>query len=346
MPTISQSPPRPLALTMGDPAGIGPDIILMAWQRRHKDQLPPFVVLGCPALFASRAEALGIPVPVERISSPTETHETFTSALPIYPLPLEKTVNPGRPDPASAAQTINAIDKAVEWTLNGAASAIVTAPINKSVLTQAGFSHPGHTEYLAELCTQDGSRPLRPVMLIAAPALRVVPVTVHIPLADVPKSLSQDLIVETVTITHQAMQDHFSIKNPRIGMTGLNPHAGDSGLLGAEEIEIIVPAIQQLKSNGITVNGPLPADAAFQKRSRSQYDVIVAMYHDQALIPVKTLAFDEAVNVTLGLPIIRTSPDHGTAYDLAGTGKAIPDSFLASIRLANQLTTSRQLAVS
>lgn len=346
MPTSAYTTPRPLAVTMGDPAGIGPDIILMAWQRRHKDQLPPFVVLGCPETFTSRAQALGLSVPVERVTSPLDAEDTFSSALPVYPLALDKAVQAGQPDQASAARTIKAIDNAVAWTLEGDTSGIVTAPINKSVLTQAGFTHPGHTEYLAELCAQGDQPVTRPVMMLTAPGLRVVPITVHVPLKDVPKSLSHDLIVDTTKITHQAMQDQFGIKNPRMGMTGLNPHAGDSGLLGRDEIEMIGPALKQLRREGITVDGPLPADAAFQQRSRVRYDVILAMYHDQALIPVKTLAFDEAVNITLGLPIIRTSPDHGTAYDIAGTGKAIPDSFLASIRLANQLTASRQLAVS
>lgn len=346
MSTHSQTQIRPLAITMGDPAGIGPDIILMSWQRRHKDQLPPFIVIGCPSALAHRAEILGMPVSIEPVASAQSSLEPFSSALPVYAVPLDKAVQPGQPDPATAEQTIKAIDLAVEWTLGGEASAIVTAPINKSVLTQAGFSHPGHTEYLAELCAQKNAAPPQPVMMLTAPGLRVVPVTVHIPLVDVPRKLTRELIVETVRITRKAMHEQFRIKTPRIGVTGLNPHAGDAGLLGSEEIETIIPALKQLETEGIKVDGPLPADAAFQDRSRPLYDVIIAMYHDQALIPVKTLAFDEAVNVTLGLPIIRTSPDHGTAYGLAGTGQASPESFLASIRLANQLASPQVLAVS
>lgn len=339
--------PPPIAVTVGDPAGIGPDIILMAWHRRNEERLSPFLVIGCAKTLATRAIQLGLSVPITTIETPGEASRHFSTSLPLVPLELPGEAVPGKPDAQSATMTIEAIDRAVAWTLSGDTAAIVTAPINKSILVQAGFSHPGHTEYLAYLCKAKSGAALRPVMMIAAPGLKVVPVTIHMPLNEVSSALTRSLIVETIEITATSMRDRFRIAKPRIAVTGLNPHAGESGLIGREEIETIIPAIETLKANGIDVVGPLPADGAFQSRSRPLYDVFVAMYHDQALIPVKTLAFDAAVNVTLGLPIIRTSPDHGTAYDLAGTGNANPESFLASLKLADELSTpAKQLATS
>jgi 4-hydroxythreonine-4-phosphate dehydrogenase len=322
---------------MGDPAGIGPDITLQAWCERKAAGLPAFIVLGDPEVFSKRAQDLGLKVPIEEMSASDTACESFGRALPVYPLHLPKPVMSGKPDVTSAAIIIEAIDIGVEWVRQGKAAALVTNPINKKLLSEAGFVHPGHTEYLAELCSENNKAP-RPVMLLTSGDLRVVPVTVHIPLKDVPAALNEELIIETVNITVSSLRDSFHIPAPRIGITGLNPHAGEDGTLGHEEIETIIPAIEQLKAQGLDVSGPLPADAVFQERLRGTYDVIIAMYHDQALIPVKTLAFDRTVNVTLGLPIVRTSPDHGTAYALAGTGKASAGSLIESLRLAENLS--------
>lgn len=336
---------NPLAITIGDPAGIGPDIILSSWHRGQREPLHPFLVLGCPETLERRASVLGMNIPVSVIDKPSDVEQLFSRSLPVFPLEMENPEVSGKPDASSASMTIEAIDRAVRWTLSGDTAAVVTAPINKELLAQKGFSHSGHTEYLAHLCQKKNGAIPRPVMMLAAPTIRVVPVTVHIPLSEVPAKLSQDLIIETVEITENSLRTQFRISRPRIGITGLNPHAGESGLLGRDEIETVIPAIKTLKKKGLDVHGPLPADAAFQKRNRAQYDVIVAMYHDQALIPVKTIAFDEAVNVTLGLPIVRTSPDHGTAYDLAGSGKASPESFLAAIKMASDLSGQNQLEI-
>lgn len=345
MATISEIPGCPLSVTMGDPAGIGPDIIVTSWNGRQKHGLPTFVALGCPDVFEQRAHQLGLTVPIELVEGPEEASAHFDHALPVFPLPVPERVVPGSPDASSATATITAIDTAVRWVLRGEAAALVTAPINKKHLVDAGFTHPGHTEYLAELCATDDSIP-RPVMMLAGGGLRVVPVTIHIPLKDVPESLTQEAVIETTQITDTALRTLFHVQEPRIAVTGLNPHAGESGMLGTEEIDIIIPAIEHLKARGFNVSGPFPADAVYQERSRSRYDAIIAMYHDQALIPVKTLAFDETVNVTLGLPLIRTSPDHGTAYELAGTGKAHPGSLIASIKLAQQMARAVELVAS
>ena len=334
--------PTPLALTMGDPAGIGPDCTLSAWVRREELALPPFVVVGDPDLFSTRAHVLGIDAPIVQVSGPEDAADCFSHALPVYPVLLSTLIAPGVPDEASAPTIIEAIEVAFGWTRDRRTGGLVTNPINKKLLSGSGFSHPGHTEFLAQLCAQGDTIP-RPVMLLTGEGLRVVPVTVHMPLKDVSKALSERLIVETVEIAARAFRDCFQISAPRIGVTGLNPHAGEDGTLGDEEVKIIIPAIATLKAKGIDVDGPLAADAAFQERVRARYDAFIAMYHDQALIPVKTLAFDRTVNATLGLPIIRTSPDHGTAYGLAGTGKAHSGSLIEALRLADTLA-SRQLA--
>jgi 4-hydroxythreonine-4-phosphate dehydrogenase len=341
MPTVQTRFPAPLALTMGDPAGIGPDIALQAWCMRADAGLSSFVVMGDPETFKCRARDLRLNVPVALVDSAQAARDCYPESLPVYPVRLTRPARAGAPDTASSAAVIEAIDTAVAWVRQGKAAAIVTNPINKNLLAQAGFAHPGHTEYLAELCSETG-QPLRPVMLLTSGELRVVPVTVHIPLKDVPSALTARLIVETVEITARDLQKLFGVFAPRIAVTGLNPHAGEGGTLGREEIDVIAPAIETLRNEGFQVAGPLPADAAFQERSRSMYDVMIAMYHDQALIPVKTLAFDRTVNVTLGLPIVRTSPDHGTAYDLAGTGRADPGSRIESLRLAERLTARQE----
>ena len=325
------SPPRPLALTMGDPAGVGVEITVSAWQRRA--ELPPFFLIGDPRHVRMVAGAS----PVVEISTAAEAVSHFSEALPVLPLALAAPVAPGQPDRANAAPTIAAIDRAVALAMSGEVSGVVTNPINKAVLFEgADFAYPGHTEYLAHL----GGVP-RTVMMIAAPGLRVVPVTIHIPLADVPKTLSRDLILETARITHRALVSDFGLSSPRLAVAGLNPHAGESGRMGREEIEIIAPAIEELAAEGIQVAGPLPADTMFHPTARAGYDAALTMYHDQGLVPVKMLDFANGVNVTLGLPFIRTSPDHGTAYDIAGKGSADPSSLIAAIRMADQMARSR-----
>lgn len=332
----ARAAPPPIALTMGDPAGIGPDITLLAWAHRSAAGVPRFVVLGNADVFRERSRMLGLDVPVETLESPGDAAARFDDALPVYSLPLPDPVTPGAPDAAHAQAVMDAIETGVAWTRDGRAAALVTNPVNKQVLYRAGFPHPGHTEYLAALCAGSGPAP-RPVMMLASESLRVIPVTIHIPLRDVPGALTGDLIVETAEIAARSLTNRFGIAALRIAVTGLNPHAGEGGALGTEENEIIAPAIARLKDKGIAAEGPFPADSVFQERVRADYDAIIAMYHDQALAPIKALAFDETVNVTLGLPIIRTGPDHGTAYGLAGTGKASPGSLIASLRLAERL---------
>jgi 4-hydroxythreonine-4-phosphate dehydrogenase len=343
MPAHTKTADTILALSMGDPAGIGPDITLQAWAARDTAALMPFVFLGDPDLLGQRSGELGMSIPIEVVENADAVADVFLRALPVFPIKLPQTITPGVPDPSCAPAVVEAIKTGVEWVLQGRAAAFVTNPINKKLLTEAGFHHPGHTEYLAELCAKAETVP-HPVMMLSCGDLRVVPVTVHIPLKDVPVALSQSLIVETVQITARGMRDLFKITAPSIGVTGLNPHAGEEGTLGREEIEIITPAIQKLSAEGFDIHGPLPADAAFQERERGRFDVLIAMYHDQALIPIKTLAFDRTVNLTLGLPIVRTSPDHGTAYELAGTGKANPGSLIESLQLAAKLSSPEMAA--
>jgi 4-hydroxythreonine-4-phosphate dehydrogenase len=326
----------PLALTMGEPAGIGPDITLAAWLRRREYKLPPFYCLADPALLAARANALGVAVVMES-ATPDSARSCFDNALPVVPLKATAAATPGRPDPANAAAVLEAIDRAVDDTQQGRAAAVVTNPISKKTLYESGFRYPGHTEYLAVLAAGDGNPPPRPVMMLAGPDLRTVPVTIHIPLKDVPGALSQDLIVETGKIVAADLQRRFGIANPRLAVSGLNPHAGEGGTMGEEDERIVRPAVAALAALGIAAVGPLPADTMFHAAARATYDAALCMYHDQALIAVKTLAFADTVNVTLGLPFIRTSPDHGTAFDIAGTGRADPSSLVAALRLAAEL---------
>jgi 4-hydroxythreonine-4-phosphate dehydrogenase len=249
-------------------------------------------------------------------------------------------VQPGRPDPASAPATIESIERAVALTRAGRAAAVVTNPIAKHVLHAAGFSHPGHTEFLAALARGEDGRAPRPVMMLWSEALAVVPVTIHMPLREVPSALTTDLIVQTGRIVARDLRERFGIAAPRLALAGLNPHAGESGSLGSEDRDVVEPAIARLRAEGIDASGPYPADTMFHDRARRGYDVALAMYHDQALIPIKTIAFDDGVNVTLGLPFVRTSPDHGTAFDIAGKGIARPDSLIAALRLASRLAAS------
>ena len=328
---------RPLALTLGDPAGIGPDITLAAWLAQTREPVPPFVLVGDAAVLALRAKTLGLAVPVRVVNEAREAPTLFGEALPVLETAAPPPVVAGRPDPAAAHTILESIDRAVALVQAGEARAVVTNPIAKSLLYGSGFAYPGHTEYLASLAMSGGEAP-HPVMMLAAGSLRVVPATVHIPLKDVPAALSSALVRKVIEITAQDLRRLFGIAHPRLAVSGLNPHAGEDGGLGREEIEIIAPAIESVRESGIDVTGPYPADTLFHAGARKDYDAAICMYHDQALVPFKTLAFEEGVNVTLGLPFVRTSPDHGTAFAIAGTGRANPRSLIEALRLAETLT--------
>ncbi len=329
----------PLALTLGEPAGIGPDIALAAWLQREALQLPPFYILGDAGFIAARAKMLGLDI-VLNDATPENAADIFASALPVVPTGVQTTASPGRPDYSSAPSAIASITQAVDHVAAGRAAAVVTNPIAKSVLYRAGFSHPGHTEFLAELAGRGGRTPM-PVMLLWSPTLAVVPVTIHVSLRDAVAQLTSAMIVATARIVVADMRARFGLANPRLAVSGLNPHAGEDGALGHEDQSMIAPAVATLRAEGIDVRGPLPADTMFHAAARATYDCAVCMYHDQALIPVKTLAFDDAVNVTLGLPFVRTSPDHGTAFDIAGTGRANPSSLIAALRLAARMANEK-----
>ncbi len=326
---------KPLALTLGEPAGIGPDLALAAWLLRDALQLPPFYLLGDRDFLDARARSLGLAVPLAD-ATPEHAIETFASALPVVSTGVVTTAPAGQPDYSSAPSAMASITQAVEHVSTGRAAAVVTNPIAKSVLYRAGFAHPGHTEFLAELATRDGKTPM-PVMLLWSPTLAVVPVTIHLSLRDAIAQLTSEMIVSTARIVVTDLRARFGLAQPRLVVSGLNPHAGEDGALGHEDQSIVAPAVATLRAEGIDVRGPLPADTMFHAAARATYDCALCMYHDQALIPVKTLAFDDAVNVTLGLPFIRTSPDHGTAFDIAGTGRANPSSLIAAIRLASRM---------
>ncbi|GAA2850213.1 4-hydroxythreonine-4-phosphate dehydrogenase [Aminobacter aminovorans] len=326
----------PLALTSGDPSGIGPEIAVAAWRQRAKAGVPPFYLLADPKLIAARARALDVDVAIVETDAAGAAN-VFADALPVVPLAAAAIDTPGQPDKANAAGIIEAIDRAVTDTFEGRAAAVVTCPIAKKPLYDAGFRFPGHTEYLAHLATERNGIDTTPVMMLAGPELRAVPVTIHIALAEVPKALTTSAIVATVRITARDLRARFGIARPRIAVSGLNPHAGEGGAMGHEEERVIRPAIEALKAEGIDAFGPLPADTMFHARARAGYDAAICMYHDQALIPAKALAFDETVNVTLGLPFVRTSPDHGTAFDISGKGIARPDSLIAALKLARLL---------
>jgi 4-hydroxythreonine-4-phosphate dehydrogenase len=324
----------PLAMTMGDPAGIGPELTLYAW--RDRSPTAPFFVLAAPAVLAAAARRLEFAAPLIE-TDPAGAVAAFSKGLPVVPLQSAVEDAPGRPAAANAAATIESIARAVEAVHQGAARAVVTNPIAKAVLYEAGFQFPGHTEYLGELAKAWGA-PAFPVMMIWSEALKVVPVTIHMPLAEAPRALTTELIVKTARVVDRDLRAKFGLTRPRLAVAGLNPHAGEGGQIGREEITVIAPAIEALKAEGIDVVGPLAADTMFHPKARARYDVALTMYHDQGLIPAKTLAFDEGVNVTLGLPFVRTSPDHGTAFDIAGKGIANPASLIAAIRLADRLT--------
>ncbi len=330
---------KPLALTLGEPAGIGPDIALAAWARRKELALPPFYVVADRGFLDGRARKLGLTIPTATVA-PARAIETFADALPVVDSGTKATAEPGKPDDSSAGAAIASIRHAVDDVRAGHAAAVVTNPIAKSVLYRVGFKHPGHTEYLAELAANGAQQPPRPVMMLWSPTLAVIPVTIHVALREAVAQLTTRDIVETCTIAVAELKRWFGIANPRIAVSGLNPHAGEDATLGKEDVEIVAPAVASLKASGIDARGPLPADTMFHEAARKTYDCAVCMYHDQALIPIKTLAFADAVNVTLGLPFIRTSPDHGTAFDIAGTGRANPSSLIASLRLAARMAAA------
>ncbi len=330
----------PLALTMGEPAGIGPDVTLLAWARRAEFALPPFYCLGDVALYAERAAALNLNVQVEAVSSDRAV-AVFQRALPVVPLATPVKARAGVPDPANAQAVIEAIARSVGDVRAGAASAVVTAPISKKTLYAAGFQHPGHTEFLGTLSATWTGIPARPVLMMAGPELKAVPVTIHIPIHAVAATLTQPLIVETGRILAGDLRRRFAIPNPRIAVAGLNPHAGENGALGEEDELIVRPAVAELRALGVDARGPFSADAMFYPTARAAYDAALCMYHDQALIPAKTINFTRTVNVTLGLAFVRTSPDHGTAFDIAGTGKADPSSLAAALRMAAELTRNQ-----
>ena len=326
----------PLAVTMGDPAGIGGELTLRAWLALRGSDIR-FVALDDPDRLAALASRLGLAVPIAVVEVPSDAPARFADALPVLPVRLAEPAEPGKPRKANAAAVIHAIEEAVRLAERGFVGAVVTNPINKAALYDAGFAHPGHTEFLAELTGVPGQE----VMMLASPSLRVVPVTIHEPLAAAIHRLTPEMIIATARTTAAALRRDFGLPSPRLAIAGLNPHAGEKGALGDEEARIVQPAIDALRAGGLDVSGPWPPDSMFTRLARPQYDVAICLYHDQALIPIKTLDMDHGVNVTLGLPIIRTSPDHGTAYDIAGRGVADATSLVAAIRLADQLARNR-----
>jgi 4-hydroxythreonine-4-phosphate dehydrogenase len=330
--------PAPLVITPGEPGGVGAEISTKAWHAVKADSRFCFAYLGDEQHLQTMATQAGLSCATQRIDSVNDARRVFETALPVLHRPLPSPVQTGIFTAATAPWVMTCITEAVDLCLSGQASAMVTNPIQKEALYAAGFKHQGHTDFLAALCHERGL-PATDVMMLVGAGLRAVPVTVHIALKDVPAALSQTAIVEQGEVVHAALQSRFGISAPRIAVTGLNPHAGENGSMGLEEIETIRPAIAALQAKGINAFGPLPADTAFFPQARETYDAILCMYHDQALIPVKTLDFHGGVNVTLGLPFIRTSPDHGTALALAGTGKAQAESLLAAIRLAADMAS-------
>ncbi|GAY22473.1 4-hydroxythreonine-4-phosphate dehydrogenase [Sphingobium fuliginis] len=323
----------PFAVSLGDPAGIGPEIVAKSWVMREARGLSPFFAVGDAASL--RAVWLG---PVEPVSTPEEAVEVFDKALPCLQVAEAGEITPGTPSMDGARTAFQALEVAVGLARSGSAAGIVTAPVGKEQLYGVGFTHPGQTEFIAERC---GVAPHNAVMMLAGPSLKVVPITIHIPLAEVSSVLTVDLIRARAITTAKGLQRNFGIGRPRLVVAGLNPHAGEGGALGREEIDVIRPAVESLQAEGYDIQGPLAADALFHSRARETYDAALCMYHDQALIPIKTLNFDEGVNITLGLPIVRTSPDHGTAFGIAGKDSANPSAMMAAIRMAAEATRAR-----
>ncbi len=328
---------------MGEPAGIGPEIILKSWLARHERDLPPFFITGSEAILRRTAVKLGLEIPLQSIQCPAEAGIVFPDRLPVIDVGDDKNFLFGRPSTDTASLTVRAIDKAVEYIFDRQAMGLVTAPIQKSSLYNAGFTSPGHTEYLAELCHSKSGKSESPVMMLVSGQLRVVPLTIHMALARVPQSITAELIESTCQKIHRALIRDFRLENPRITVAGLNPHAGENNAMGDEDTQIIRPAIDRLRDRGMNIRGPLPADTLFHAAARSRYDAVLCMYHDQALIPIKTLDFDGGVNVTVGLPIVRTSPDHGTALNIAGQNLAGPGSMINAIKLAERIYINRTM---
>ncbi|HWK44372.1 MAG TPA: 4-hydroxythreonine-4-phosphate dehydrogenase PdxA [Stellaceae bacterium] len=329
----------PLVMTMGEPAGIGGEIALKAWLDRATG-VPPFCLLDDPARLGTLAAGLGWAVPIRPIADLTEVATCWPDALPVLPIALAVEVVPGRPDPRNAPAVLRSIDRAVALVRDGEAAAVVTNPIHKQALYEIGFRHPGHTEYLAELAGPGH----HPTMMLACPGLRVVPVTIHMALRQAVEVLDTEAIVVAGRATAAGLIRDFGIPDPRLAVAGLNPHAGEGGAFGREEIDIVAPAVRRLVAEGIKAVGPVPADTLFHAAARSRYDAVICLYHDQALIPLKTIDFDRGVNITLGLPFVRTSPDHGTAFDIAGTGIASCTSLVAALEAAAQMAHMRRLA--
>jgi 4-hydroxythreonine-4-phosphate dehydrogenase len=333
---------KPIAVSMGEPAGIGPEVILKAYAAREREKLPPFFVCGDLRLFAELGKPLGVEATLAEIA---DVERTFAEKLPVDGCGLHGSVDPGHPNRDHARAVIGAIDAAVSHTMEGDASAVVTAPIQKATLTAAGFKYPGHTEYLAAITAgPEAANVPEPVMLLVGGGMRVAPLTIHVPLKAVPGLITQTEIVRKGRILADGLRKDFGILRPRIAVAALNPHAGEAGTIGDEEATIIAPAIKLLAENGIDARGPYPADTLFHEAARARYDAVLAMYHDQALIPLKTVDFTTGVNVTLGLSIVRTSPDHGTALNIAGKGVADPSSFIAALKLAAKIAERREAA--
>ncbi|MGV3554927.1 MAG: 4-hydroxythreonine-4-phosphate dehydrogenase PdxA [Croceibacterium sp.] len=332
--------PPPLAVSLGDPAGVGPELICEAWARRDAERLPAFFVCGGAGLLQRAADLRGIKIVAEIIEQPAGAIDIFGRALPVVGTD-DGAYRPGVPDGDGAALAFRSLKLATSFAVEGAASAVVTAPIAKAQLAAAGFVFPGQTEFMADAT---GLGADSAVMMLAGPQLRTVPITVHCPLAEVPARLTADLIYSRSRTVDAALQQDFGIENPRLAIAALNPHAGEEGRMGTEDREVVAPAIARLRAEGIDATGPHPADTLFAPRARATYDVAIAMYHDQALIPLKALDFDQGVNVTLGLPIVRTSPDHGTAFDIAGKGIADPGAMIAAIRMAGEIAARRARA--
>jgi 4-hydroxythreonine-4-phosphate dehydrogenase len=326
----------PLALTMGDPAGIGGELTLAAWARLRRDG-PAFVALDDPSRLAALATRLGWEVPIAAVAGPEEAVAVFPDRLPVMTIRLPAPSTPGRPDPANAPAVLGSIERSVALAQSGRVGAVVTNPISKATLYRTGFAFPGHTEFLGALT--GAAEP--PVMLLASPMLRVVPVTIHVSLRRALDTLTTTEIIRTGLALARGLREGFGIAAPRIAVAGLNPHAGEDGAMGDEEPRLVVPAIEALRAAGVEAFGPLPPDTMFTARARLTYDAALCLYHDQALIPIKTLDMDGGVNVTLGLPIVRTSPDHGTAFGIAGQGIADPGSLIAALRLAADMAARR-----
>ncbi|PZU09562.1 4-hydroxythreonine-4-phosphate dehydrogenase PdxA [Sphingomonas sp.] len=325
--------PAPLAVAIGDPAGIGPEIVAKAWNARHEHALPAFFAIGDARSIESVWQG-----PIQRISDPADAHDCFAGALPLLQVDDPGEIEPGAPNPAGARCSLDSLEIAVGLARSGAVGGVVTGPVAKAQLYSIGFTHPGQTEFIAERC---GVARGNVAMMLAGPTLRTVPVTIHMPLKDVAEMLSAELIMARARTVERGLIRDFGIARPRLAIAGFNPHAGEGGAIGREEIDVIEPALERLRADGMDIVGPMPADTMFHARARALYDAALCLYHDQALIPIKTLHFDEGVNVTLGLPIIRTAPDHGTAFDIAGQDLANPGAMIAAIALAGSCAANR-----